>query len=535
MPNPIFCLIVDDEPFIVDFIKTALGSLDLQLATAEHGRKALEIFSQGNIVDILVTDLNMPIMPGDELIRHIREISPQTLILVLTGYSSISSAVSLMKQGIFDYLTKPIEIGNLIESVQRAMQEVENLRRKNISGNLPQFWRISQWMGKSLAPDKLLYEVLETGLKIMNANTGALYLLFLDEQWQESALINTNFQEIAPILDKLKPFIASWGNQRQEDIIGNRLAIIPHQKRSWLIAPFVEDKHVVAVMSVGMSTEISAHVQGLLAVFCSQISPIVGMSIRILKLLHAHEEAIKASNALEKVHEELKQSTKLACIGELAAGIIHDINTPLTCIAGFLQLFLRFLDKPDVTLSELLLVRNYLQQSLNETQRCQEIVRNLLTFSRKESKVFQPFALVEVVNRCFTLLAKQFDSNNISTICSMPTTLPKIMGNANQIQQVLMNLLVNAKNAMPQGGKITISAEESTDKIKISISDTGKGIPEENLTKIFEPFFTTNPTGKGTGLGLSISKKIIQEHGGEITVSSQINVGTVFTILLSRA
>lgn len=535
MPDPIFCLIVDDEPFVADFIKEALSSLDLELAVAANGQQALDIFANGNVVDILLTDLNMPLMPGEELIRRVREISPRTLILVLTGYSAISLAVSLMKQGVFDYLTKPIDIAHLLASVERAMQEITNLNRKNISGELLHAWKVSQWMDHNLAPDRLLYEVLETALKISEAKSGALSLFVDFNQWQDSIVIQTTCQELQPILAALRPYLPTWSQQRQQEIMGHCIAIIPHENRHWLAVPFVQEGQVIAVLLVAILETIPSHTQGLLAVFCAQISPIVTMAIRIAKLLHAHEEAIKAHSALEKAHEELKQSTKLACIGELAAGIVHDINTPLTCITGFLQLFLRFLDKPNITLSELISARNYLQQSLTEAQRCQEIVRNLLMFARKESKVFQAFDLQGIIERSIGLLAKQFDSSNINITYQLPQNL-QIMGNATQIQQVLMNLLVNAKNAMPQGGKISISGEEIPNhQIKISITDTGKGIPPENLSKIFEPFFTTNPAGKGTGLGLSISKKIIKEHGGDILVSSEVDHGSTFIILLPKA
>lgn len=131
-------------------------------------------------------------------------------------------------------------------------------------------------------------------------------------------------------------------------------------------------------------------------------------------------------------------------------------------------------------------------------------------------------------------MQESFEKSKIVFTWEIGSIAP-ILGNANQIQQVLMNLFINAKNAMPEGGKLFLKAESTEQKIKIHVVDTGKGIPPENLDKIFEPFFTTNPSGKGTGLGLSISKKIIKEHGGEVQVKSQVGVGTTFTLCLPRA
>ena len=140
--------------------------------------------------------------------------------------------------------------------------------------------------------------------------------------------------------------------------------------------------------------------------------------------------------------------------------------------------------------------------------------------------------MIELVQKINNLLEQQFQQANIEYIVDVPLTISPILGNANQIQQVLMNLLVNAKNAMVEGGKLTLQALEQNDKMEITISDTGAGIAPEHLQKIFEPFFTTKKAGKGTGLGLSITKKIIKEHGGDIKVQSIVDKGTTFILQL---
>ena len=533
--EPVYCLIVEDDYYISEFLKKAIGQPDVYVLSAENGEQALEIIATGASVDIIITDLNMPKMGGEELIKKVRETSPRTLIIVMTGHASVSSVVSLMKQGIFDYLTKPVELDNFLTVFDRAVEQVEMFRQKNITGNIAQIWHIGQWMDRHLTPEKLLMGIIETSLKISRGDGVAIFLRLEEYKWNEGAIKGMEPNFANNILEKVCKDIGIWTGIGQEEINGNLLKILDTEQGKVIASPFVENSVVVSILLILIKGELDSQTPGLLAMFCSQISPIINMSIDITKLLNSQEEAIKAHADLEKAQEELIQSTKLACIGELSAGIAHDINTPLTCILGFIRLFIRFLDKPDISVKELLAIRHYLEKACSETERCQEILNSLLLFSRKESKKYCPFSFKELVDRSHSLLEKQFETSNIVFIKDLPESLPNIIGNSNQIQQVIMNIMLNAKNAMPSGGKITIHARDIGDGIKINISDTGKGIPKENLGKIFEPFFTTNMSGKGTGLGLSISKKIIMEHGGEIKVESEIGKGSMFSITLKKA
>ena len=534
----IHCLIVEDDSCMADFLAQAISHPDIHIFQATNGEQALETLASGTSVDIIITDLNMPEMGGEGLIARVRKISPRTLIIVITGYASIPSAVSMMKQGVFDYLTKPVELDNFLNAVTRAVKQVKQFREKKTVNDISELWHIGRLMDKNLTPDHLLNSVVNTAVKITKGKGGALFLHLDNNLWHESVRNNFDAVEALCVLEGIKRNLGRWTGTNQEDINGSALQILENEKLGKVLAaPFVDEGVVVAILVLALNRkEIDMNLPGLLAVFCSQISPIVNMSISIIQLLHSHEESIKANSALEKLHEELKQSTKLACIGELAAGIAHDINTPLTCIIGFIRLYLRFLDKPGVRIEELLAVRHYIDRAGQEAERCQEIINHFLLFSRKESKSYQPFVLIEVIDRTYNLLEKQLNKGQIFFSREVPPTLPLVMGNANQIQQVLMNLVVNAKNAMPQGGKIHIKAEAiDAGKIKVTVSDNGKGIPPQNLSKIFEPFYTTDTQGKGTGLGLSISKKIIQEHGGEIYAESEVNKGSSFILLLPLA
>jgi len=235
---------------------------------------------------------------------------------------------------------------------------------------------------------------------------------------------------------------------------------------------------------------------------------------------------------LKNTQSQLIQSAKMGVIGQIGAGVAHEINNPLTSILGFSQLLSSKLDKLNLDPETYKTIKNYLDKIEKETTRCKTIVEKLLSFSRKPSQGHEIFDLNKVVEDTLSLLKSQLIVNNIEVITDFKADFPIVKGIPNQIQQVFVNIIVNAKDAMPDGGKLKITTEIEDDMVITSFSDTGHGISKENLSKIFEPFFTTKLNKKSVGLGLSISYNIIREHGGDIKVESEPGIGTTFHIYL---
>jgi len=241
---------------------------------------------------------------------------------------------------------------------------------------------------------------------------------------------------------------------------------------------------------------------------------------------------------LKEAQVQVVQSAKMAAIGQLAAGVAHEINNPLGGILGYAQLSLTKLQKLNFGPEELKTFQEYqeyLKHIERESQRCKQIVENLLTFSRRASEPFQPQDVKSVMENTLSLLRYSLEKQNIKLNTEYASNLALVMGNANQLQQVFTNIIINAQHAMPEGGKLNISIgtqEEEKKNIRISFQDTGCGIPKENLERIFEPFFTTKQKWQSIGLGLSICYQIIQQHNGEILVSSEIDKGSIFTVVL---
>lgn len=228
-----------------------------------------------------------------------------------------------------------------------------------------------------------------------------------------------------------------------------------------------------------------------------------------------------------ELESQLSQAEKLSSIGLLAAGVAHEVNTPLAVISSYTQMLTKQL-RGDERLSPLL------EKITSQTFRASEIVNNLLNFSRTSSTEFRETDLNAIIRETLSLLEHQFKTAQVTAMLELDPSLPPILGNAGKLQQVFLNLFLNAKDAMSEGGTLRI-ATESNGHIAVSISDSGSGIAPEHLQRIYDPFFTTKSAPKqgqrrGTGLGLAVTYGIIQEHAGKIHVESQVGTGTTFLL-----
>jgi len=234
-------------------------------------------------------------------------------------------------------------------------------------------------------------------------------------------------------------------------------------------------------------------------------------------------ELAARETALASAQAALIQSEKMAAFGQLGAGIAHEVKNPLAGILGYAQLALRKVDTESPIARHLSIIEK-------ETKRCKSIIENLLRFSRQEKATFESVNVDAMVEDAMAIVDHQLSLHQITLQKQFAVDLPPIHGSANQIQQVLINLMINAQQAMPSGGVLKITTRRVADVVEIAVADTGGGIPPEIQQRIFEPFFTTKPVGQGTGLGLSVSYGIIRDHGGQIRLDSVMGVGTTFIL-----
>jgi two-component system NtrC family sensor kinase len=229
--------------------------------------------------------------------------------------------------------------------------------------------------------------------------------------------------------------------------------------------------------------------------------------------------------ALRDTQEQLLQSEKLAAMGRLTSQIAHELNNPLYGIMNTLELL-----KTEVPADNKR--RKILDMALSETIRLSDLLRKMLSFSKPDQEERHPVDINSVLDEILLLHEKQLKENDINIAVTFAEGLNLVNASKNQLRQVFLNMVANARDAMPDGGTLSVVTGGDTDKINVEISDTGTGIREEHLDKIFDSFFTTKGEVKGVGLGLSVCYGFIKDHGGDIEVKSQVGEGTAFTITL---
>ena len=225
----------------------------------------------------------------------------------------------------------------------------------------------------------------------------------------------------------------------------------------------------------------------------------------------------------ERMEEQMSQTEKLTSLGLLAAGVAHEVNTPLAVISNYIQMLAKQMPEGDPRLT-------IIEKIVKQTFRASEIVNNLLNFSRTGPGELADVDLNRVVEETLSLVAHPLKTSQIQVVKQLTEGLPRVRGSANKLQQVFLNLFLNARDAMPTGGMLEVRTGARNGSVEIEVADTGNGIPRDHIHKIFDPFFTTKPGGRGTGLGLSVSYGIIKEHAGKIDVRSTPGRGTSFHV-----
>jgi signal transduction histidine kinase len=254
------------------------------------------------------------------------------------------------------------------------------------------------------------------------------------------------------------------------------------------------------------------------------VDPIFDSEGKVSGSVHTMDDITERKN----MEDRMIMADRLASIGELSSGIAHEVNNPLTSVIGITQLLMSRDGVPDDVLKDLQMVNS-------EAQRAAKVVKNLLVFARKHVNEVQFSSVTQAIEKVLELRAYDQKNSNIQVIRDFAPDLPHIVMDYFQIQQVFLNIIINAEYAMKEahnGGTLTIKTEKTGDMVRISFADDGPGIPRKNLKHIFDPFFTTKEVGKGTGLGLSICHGIISQHHGNIYAKSEHGKGATFVIEL---
>jgi two-component system NtrC family sensor kinase len=315
--------------------------------------------------------------------------------------------------------------------------------------------------------------------------------------------------------------IESWNSQvehlvgvpRGEAIGRNLEAVLPADMVAEIEAR-AEDEHVSSIYKFQLRNRV-----GRMLVVNVSITPLLGKEgQRLGRLILVDDVSQRA-----RMEDQLMQTEKLTSLGLLAAGVAHEVNTPLAVISNYIQMLAKQFpgDDPRAVLIE---------KIVKQTFRASEIVNNLLNFSRVGSAQFSEVNMNAVLEETLSLVTHPMKTAHVEVVRQLQGDLPPVLGSMNRLQQVFLNLFMNARDAMPSGGKLEVRTACSNGTVEVEVADSGVGISHDHLNRIFDPFFTTKTSGRGTGLGLSVSYGIIKEHAGKIDVRSTPGQGTSFRL-----
>lgn len=413
----------------------------------------------------------------------------------------------------------------LEQTIQVLKQENASINSSNLAitsstDELVAMQRLSNTISTSVEPEQIVSALIELTRQVIPVIESNIFLFEgkTNKALPLSAKGSSRLQQEAQ--QQIEAGIADWviGEKKTVVIPDLEHMVSATSSRNFVIVPLL-----VRGQGIGMylihtekpQPEFSNQDLQLLSVLANQAAAGVENWRTYKQLLKANEE-LKASQA------QMVQAAKMAAIGELAAGVAHEIKNPLQVLLLHLELVER--GRP---------VANWTEMFSKQVKRLGDITRRLMDFARNASEEVKMEAvpLKKVIEETTAMVHHEFVGSGITFTMSLPDDLPPVAGNANYLQQVFLNLLLNARDAMPKGGNIGISTALTGYHIIIRFSDTGMGIEKSILEKIFRPFFTTKGD-KGTGLGLAVCHKIIGQHKGEIRVESEVGKGTTFTIYL---
>jgi two-component system, NtrC family, sensor kinase len=503
-------VIIDDEKDIRDVITMTLVDAGYRVWDAADGESGLKL-CQTRSPQMVITDIKMPGMDGLQVLKHLKQTTPETEVIVATAFGDMGVAIRALQLDASDFITKPINDEALHLALNRARERYGN--RKQIADYTALLEKehaaTSQELIKTFTFQRNLIESSMDG--IFSCDSEDLVITYNKSMenilgYPAPGVVHQKyFNDFFSPGDakKIKQVISShkWGGE-------NRL--------------YMYEAKLLGSGSEDIPVQISAA-----ALFEDERRNGLVFFVRDLRTIRQLEREVV--DQARMLHQD-----KMMSLGKLAASVVHEINNPLSGILNYLRLMMQILDRGPLDEEYHQKFRRYVSLVENETDRCSRIISNLLTFSRKSPAAHGQVKIDDLLNRCVILSQHKLELSDIGLVFDVDPDLPEVTGDFSQLQQGIINLVFNAIDAMPQGGTLNLSARLSTDRmwVTLTVKDSGQGIAPGDIDHIFDPFFTTKKEGYGVGLGLSTVYGIIERHHGTIKVKSQPREGTAFVIRL---
>ncbi|MDO7788059.1 hybrid sensor histidine kinase/response regulator [Desulforamulus aquiferis] len=474
-------LVVDDSVLHLETVKLYLEADGFQVFCAGNTSDAWLILKKEK-PDLVLLDVRMPGENGIDFLRNMKVHFGSTIVVIMTAFGSEETAAMALKLGAFDYIKKPLKFNNLSKIVEKAL----SMKNKIINHN------------KSIEALKNAYEKLQVSadsiLQCMSAGVVAVdnslniriinqkFIEFLEKD--REIVVGQNFYYAFPEFEKYRILRSTLENQRS----------VRMQEIKFNIG------HIVKTIIVNTDIIYDHHGSGIGAV-----------------------ATLEDITELRHKEEMLRDRERLAIVGQMAAGMAHEIKNPLTVIKGFVQLLARTSDPG---------IKVYVDIIDNETTRMNQVIQDFLQLAKPKSLERNLMNINELVKQMYPIIESLALIKKHNCIVKLDKNTPSVLMDSAQIKQVILNLCQNAMEAMDEGGNLTVETTflPAKGEVCLDIKDTGCGIPQEKIKSIGVPFYTTK--AEGTGLGLSICFSIVDKHKGRIDVQSQEGQGTTFSVIL---
>ena len=591
-------LIVEDSPDQLDLIRIEFerAGRKFRPVFASTGEECLRLSAEGSF-DAYILDYKLPDMSGVEVLRRLKEAGVQEPIVIVTGQGDERVAVEAMKNGAADYIIKephyfrslPKNVASIIDRyrLQQSLREKDEFIRNIVEKANDFIFTLDRELRFSFTnprvtqlgyqPDELLGKPFTTLLssaenyaseleelnkrpdgknfvfdflekngsahnfivsfqKISENGRSPHFILGIAKDVTETLhlhrLIQDSKNKLQALFDSITDYIIVVDRDKVVRMANRRAAALqgksPSEILGWKCYQVFGGEEYCKQCPVDRTWEThqpeSAEMTRGDRVFQIWAYPMFNLRGELEHVIEYSRDVTEQKN----IERKLIQSEKLATIGLLASGVAHELRNPLNIIETARYYIEDILDEDQEE------IRSKLAIIKRNVQRASNIINNLLEFSRHSSKDREKIDVNRLIDKTLSLIEKDLYSQSIQVVKQYGSIPPAYMG-LDSLKQVFLNIIINAVQAMPDGGKLTISTEAREDGwIEVKFSDTGHGIPEEHINNIFAPFFTTKEIGKGTGLGMFVSHSIIQREGGQILVESEVNRGTTFTVLLPQ-
>lgn len=517
-------LVLDDEPGITLLCSRLLKRAGYDVIAFTEARPAFEHMRM-NSINLLLVDIRMPNMDGFEVINRAKKLQPDIAVLVMTGFGTVETAIQALRQGVDGLLLKPFEQSSeLVEAVKQALLDSERKRDAARIQALRPLFSVTESLLSETRPNQLLeliknaiqghlrcshvgyYQVEDEGSILLLSGSGTVpdpahnkadeKFLKKMEALDKPLLMNAN-----------GPGLKDFQSQMKVRNLG-AVMLIP-----------IRRLNTNSLFFAGRNKDEAQFREADLEMFLI-LSNQAAVAIENARLYAELREYVKQ---VEESQRALLQAEKMAAAGRLSVSIAHEVNNPLQSVQNCLHLA----GRTDLSEEQR---EEYFELAKNELNRLMATVQRMLDFYRPGAVAPAEVDVRDLLEYVLNLMSKQLEKQGIAVHLDIPEKLPTVFAVGTQIQQVLINLILNSFDAMPEGGELRIRARAVKSGVEIMLQDSGPGIPDDRQPHIFEPFFSTKDGG--TGLGLTVSYNIITAHGGTLELASNNGPGACFRVYL---